>query len=315
MKIAIDVGHGYVKVLNDAQRTMFPALIAPAPPLVELGEAARRPMITQINGEEFLIGDPARPYAVPRWSRDKASDPETLNLMLVAAAAIGAMGPVDLAAGLPLSWFGSGRKAFADALLGLEAQIVLPDGTHTHVWIETTKILPQGVAAASTLLAQSSYDAGDYLVVDIGYRTSDYIVVTKTPTGSLSFHPDQAGSLELGTHAINAWVAEELTKTWNLPFQPAEVEERANVHINGQRVNLDPLRQKALAHLQGQLRDRLIEKLDQTWHKLAGKVLVGGGAIPYAAALPDAHIPDNPQWANAQAYLMALTLSSGVASH
>jgi actin-like ATPase involved in cell morphogenesis len=313
MYLAIDVGHGYVKTLSDTNRTLFPALIAPAPALVDLGDQAR-PAITIINDTIYLVGNAAKLYAVPRWSRDKASDPDTLRLMLVAAADHGASGSVTVATGLPLAWFGSGRQPFQEALTGFGGTVTLPNGVTRRVWFGSVLVLPQGVAAASTVFMRPEYEAGDYLIIDIGYRTTDFVVVTKTAAGQLVFHPDLADSTELGAHAVNVWVANRLKQQYTVPFQPAEVEDRKQLHIHGELVDLLPLRQAALQHLQTQLRDRLIEKLDQTWDKLAGKVLVGGGALLYADAFPDAVIPQNPQWANAQAYLTTLKTRLHVAT-
>ncbi|WP_162147395.1 hypothetical protein [Sulfobacillus thermosulfidooxidans] len=79
-------------------------------------------------------------------------------------------------------------------------------------------------------------------------------------------------------------------------------------------MDLMPYRETAIQHLQSQLRDRIIEKLDQSWDKLAGKILVGGGALLYAEAFPDAVIPQNPQWANAQSYLSTLKAQLAIKS-
>lgn len=311
--LAIDIGHGYTKTLSDTNRTIFPSLIAPAPAMLELGDQDRPP-VTQIDDTDYLVGNAARLYAVPRWSRDKASDPETLAMLLVAAADHGATGPVHLATGLPLSWYGPGREKFQHALEGFGGTVTLPNGTTHRLWFESVLVLPQGVSAASTLFLRPEYEPGDYLIIDIGYRTTDFIIVTKTPTGRILFHPDLADSTELGTHAVNAWVANQLKKQYTIPFQPAEVEDRKHLHVRGQLVDLMPYRETAIQHLQSQLRDRIIEKLDQSWDKLAGKILVGGGALLYAEAFSDAVIPQNPQWANAQAYLSTLKAQLAIKS-
>ncbi len=118
LRIAIDAGHGYTKALSaSGRRTLFPSLICPAPATVDLGEFARREVVT-IDGTPYLVGDAARRHATPLWSREKATDPDTLRLILIAAAQLGANGPVAFATGLPLSWYGSQRRAFRDALTG-----------------------------------------------------------------------------------------------------------------------------------------------------------------------------------------------------
>ncbi len=41
-KLAVDAGHGYVKALSESgRRVLFPSLIAPAPPGLDLGDFGR----------------------------------------------------------------------------------------------------------------------------------------------------------------------------------------------------------------------------------------------------------------------------------
>ncbi|PSR23246.1 MAG: hypothetical protein C7B45_03905 [Sulfobacillus acidophilus] len=99
MNVAVDVGHGFTKACSERQRLFFPSLIAQAPAGVDLGEYAANET-TQIDRVAYLVGDAARRHATPLWSRDKATDADTLRLVLVAAARLGATGPVTVATGL-----------------------------------------------------------------------------------------------------------------------------------------------------------------------------------------------------------------------
>ncbi|PSR21937.1 MAG: hypothetical protein C7B43_21015 [Sulfobacillus benefaciens] len=306
MAYAIDVGHGYTKALSaHGGRVLFPSLICPPPPSVDLGEFGQAEEIT-IDGQPFWVGDAARGHAPPRWTRNKATDAETLRLIQVAAARLGAVGPVNLATGLPLSWFGAQRKAFRDALRGRVSVIQLPGQSPQRFWFSSVTILPQGLAAALARIVRPDQGAGDYLVADIGYRTTDYVVVHKTASRSVQADPTQAGSLEIGTHSVAATLASALEHDLHIPFTPTEVESASQVFANGEPVTLGDRRRAAAATVSRQLQDRLTEALDTTLPKLAGVVLCGGGAALFGAAFPQAAIPPDPQWANATAYLGAL---------
>ncbi len=305
-KIAIDAGHGYMKGLNaNGGRALFPSLIAPAPAVTDLGTFGQL-AITMIDGTPYVVGEAARPYALPRWSRDKAADDDTLRLILVAAAALGGVGPIQLATGLPLTWFGPQRKDFKEALQGYGGTVVTPQGIHTQLWFESVKVLPQGVAAASAIIADPSRVAGDYVVVDVGYRTIDFLVVTKTPQGTIQFDPTKAGSPELGMHAVTVALVNALTHDYHIPFQTAEIEEAQTIHVRGQVVDLAPRRQQATAHVSQQIREALIEQLDHKMDKIAGLVLVGGGATTIPTLFPHAMVMEDAQWANVTAYLNSL---------
>ncbi|MDA8194678.1 MAG: ParM/StbA family protein [Thermaerobacter sp.] len=305
--IAVDAGHGYVKALRaTGERLMFPSLIASAPPTVDLGHFAD-PETVQIDHDRFVVGEPARAYATPLWSRQKAADEDTLRLILVAAAQLGAVGPVQLATGLPLSWFGPQRKAFREALTGFGGTVRLPGHpVPQRLWFESVRVLPQGVAAAVVALANPTYRPGPYIVVDVGYRTTEYLVVEKRPDGKLAYDATQAGSLETGTHAVGMALAAALEREYHVAFTAAEVESSESVFIRGQAVSLAPYRANAESHTAAQLHDQLTEVLDARLDKTAGIVLVGGGSTLLADTFPRATVVPDAQWANAQAYLSAL---------
>lgn len=304
-RIAVDAGHGYTKALSQSgERVIFPSLIALAPQGVDLGEFGQSDS-AQIDGISYLFGESARTHATPLWSRDKAADPDTLRLILVAAAQLGAVGPVALATGLPLSWFGSQRRAFKDALTGFGGVVQRAGQPPQRVWFESVKLLPQGVAAALTLLTAPDREPGQYIVVDIGYRTTDFVAVSKSPAG-LQFDPNEAGSLEIGTHAMGYALAKGLEHDYHVSFQVAEVESAARVWVEGQAVLLQERRADATQAVARALVQALNEALADRLKKAAGIIAVGGGASLLGRAIPHAVVPEEFQWANVLAYLGAL---------
>ena len=311
MQLSIDVGHGYVKTWSSrGDRVIFPALIQRAPTTVDLG-AFGRASITRIDGDDYLVGEAARRLATPLWSRDKASDDETLRLMLAAAAECGANGPVRLATGLPLAWWGDQRQALQHALHGFGGTVVRPDGRTLHLWFETVLVLPQGVAAAGPVLDQSVYAPGPYLVVDVGYRTTDFIVVTKQDTGALEFDALAAGSLELGMHAVDAALAESLTAVHHTEFTAVQVANAESVVVRGRRLDIQNERANRAVQVARRIARGLTERLDRQMDHLLGLVAVGGGSHLLAQSIPGVIQPADPQWANARGYLAALVAMGG----
>ena len=302
--VGIDAGHGYTKAMRgNGARVLFPSLICPAPATVDLGEFGTQSAPTMINDTPYLVGEAARRHATPLWDRDKAADADTAHLILVAAAQLGLSGPLRLATGLPLSWWGEQRRAFKAALQGLEARITIPARPFTRLWLEEVLVLPQGVAAAGPILAQPHYQSGPYLVVDWGERTTDYIIVTKRPDGRLNFDPAAAGSLEIGCHAIGTAIAAQLTAQYQTPFQAAAVESLEAVAVRGQRIDLTPFRHDAQQRVTRQVVRALHEALAHQLEQVLGIVAVGGGSALLAQALPAVVQPPDAQWANAVGYL------------
>jgi len=304
--IAIDAGHGYVKGLDgQGQRVLFPSLIAIQPPTVDLGDLAQSQAI-RIDDTAYLVGDSARSHATPLWSKNKSADPDTLRLLLIAAAKLGAMGPVDLVTGLPLDWFGTGRKAFREALTGYGGSVQFPRRPAQRLWFERVKVLPQGVAAASAVLASGEYVPGEYLIVDIGYRTTDYIVVTKTLDNTLDYDPNAAGSLERGMHEVSQHVAKALTEAYQVPFSEAELEHQTAVAIRGEKIDLSYRIHEARQTIGRRIAQELATILGPQVDKLMGIIAVGGGSEIMTMLLPMTIVPAQAQWANVLGYQMAL---------
>lgn len=306
MHVAIDAGHGYVKALSSrGGRAIFPALVHPAPATVNLG-AFGSSAITRIDDQAFLVGDAARRLGSPLWSRDKAVDDDTLRLILVGAAELGANGPVRLATGLPLAWFGDQQLSFKTSLRGFGGTVTRPDGTQARIWFESVLVLPQGVAAAGPLLDDTQYEPGPYLIVDVGYRTTDFIIVAKEADGRLAFDPVAAGSLELGMHHVDAALAEQLSTDHRTVFTAAQVADVETVVVRGQRLSVSADRARHETRVARAIVKGLLERLDTQMDQVLGMVAVGGGSGAIARTIPGVITPINPQWANVRGYLAAL---------
>lgn len=305
-QVAIDPGHGYYKGLSSrGGRVLIPALIHPAPATVDLGSFGRT-AVTRIDGQPYLVGEAARRFAAPLWSRDKAVDDDTLRLILAAAAELGASGPVRLATDLPLSWYGDQQRTFRKALRGYGGTVVRPDGTEVRLWFESVLVLPQGVAAAGPVLDDDRYEPGPYLVVDPGERTTEFLIVTKEEDGHLTFDTVSAGSLELGMHSVHAALAEQLSQTHRTVFTAAQLANVQSVVVRGQKIDITGERQHQEMRLARAIAKGLAERLDTEMDKVLGMIAVGGGGAVLGRLIPHVITPDDAQWANAQGCLAAL---------
>ena len=305
-KIAIDAGHGYVKALSQSgQRYRFPSLICSMPPNVDLGGLGKQESVT-IDGVRYLIGEPARAHATPLWSHEKSTDSDTLRLILVAAVHLGGVGPVTLATGLPLAWFGSQRRAFREALTGFGSTVQLPGQPPQRLWFESVTVLPQGVAAAASVLSSAEYEPGSYLIVDIGYRTTDYIVVVKSEDGGLDYEPGAAGSLEMGMHNVSQPVVHAVNDQYQVAYSASEVEVRATVVVRGQKIDVSQRMRDARQTVGRRLAQELAATMGPQLDKLMGIVAVGGGADILSPVLPGIMVPADPQWGNVIGYQMML---------
>ena len=311
-RIAVDCGHGFCKgIAEHHPPLMWPSWIAPADIIPETGMTVRSTTPERIAwGQEpeqaYWIGSDAGRMTTSLFSRDKAQDRLTRDLTLLMTGhltqAVWNDGPVALAVGLPLSWYGSHHRALAEALTG-SGQI-----NHHRLIVARVHVFPQSVAAVMHLLTPQSVP-GLYGVIDIGYRTTDYVLIDVTADHRLRLAPEPSGTWEVGMHQVNAALARRIATMWQVEFAPHELDGQSTITVRGTSQSLEALRQP-LVH---QWRDSLMTRVQTAWGPILPRLqacLIIGGAAPLLhgaqiGTMP-VTIPAEPQWANVQGYLAAM---------
>lgn len=300
--IAVDCGHGYTKGLSaTGRRVLFPSLIAPVPTGPDLGRFGSREIMT-LDGVKYLVGDAARRSTVSLFTKEKATDGLTIALTKIALAKVAGPGyhVVHLGVGLPLSWYASQKAALEDALRGTATV------DDCHLSINSVSVFPQGIGA---LVSVGDLPwAGLVGLVDVGYRTVDYLVA-EVRDGLPQPLPQFAGTYSGGMHVAFQSMVQAVETASGVRFEPHELTDRESVTANGESVELEPFRITAFQALAGDLSRHLATAWDGIIDKLDQLYLAGGGAIalsPYLSGLlaPQA-LPDS-QWANAQGFLSLL---------
>ena len=315
MRAAVDVGHYAVKAYAGSS-LVFPALIAPAPPTVDLGPLGGRDpcIIVREDGADaasYWIGDAAQHLAAPVWTRDKGADPWSRVLLYESLRRLGLpSGSVAVAVGLPLGWFASHRAALEKSLLG--RRVSLESGGIQHRWtITAVRVLPQGVAAALTAIKQGLVPvAGLYALVDVGYRTVDVVVLAVDDAGRPHGRPQWSTTLDLGWHVIDSAVIRGLRAQYpGADFLPAQVQ-GSHLTVFGQSVNLRRWQEPAVRSLGQRITSAVQTNLGDIWAQLEGVILVGGGAVAIHEALQwdglSVRVADQPTFANVLGYWDAL---------
>jgi hypothetical protein len=142
-------------------------------------------------------------------------------------------------------------------------------------------------------------------LVDIGYRTVDYLVAQVRggiPTPIL----DRSGTWQGGMHVAYTAMGQRLEKDTHVRFEAHELVEREAVTAQGRRILLEPHRTAAFQALAADLSRHLATVWDGVGDKLDTLLLAGGGALAlatYLAGLTAPTLLPDSQWANAQGYL------------
>ncbi|PSR20659.1 MAG: hypothetical protein C7B47_17865 [Sulfobacillus thermosulfidooxidans] len=313
--VAIDVGHGFCKGLGPrGGRWKGPSWIVPA-----VGENAGQDMIAVASARPVIVtwGSDSQAYwwgtDAPRQARtvlghEKGMSTGTRDLTLLAlastVAADGMRGdaePWTLAVGVPLGWYQAERQALQQQLHGTGSVNGIP------LTISRVAVYPQGMAAALSLMTPAS-EPGLYGIVDVGYGTTEYVVVEWSRQG-LRVTADPAGTWDIGTRNLALHVAAQVRAETGVALWPEDVDHQTQIVIRGRDVDLARYQARALRAWQATMRDYL----DAAWSAVLPRMrrcwVIGGGATVLrdvvVAGMP-LTVAADPQWANVLGYYAAI---------
>ena len=289
MRVAIDVGYGYTKVVAEAGRkVLLPSTVGPARLSRGLASAFGEKihdghdLTVTINGEEqgFVVGSVKGQRS---WASDASKRTGYVPLMLAAAYLAGAEGETEIEVGLPLAlWLQKDqRKALRSEVRGLTT-IVSLDGKRPHEIVVTdAHVLPQGAGAfALAVSTDPSLATKPTGLIDIGYKTTDYLLMRRVD-GSVAPDESGCGSLDLGAGRIVENVRQILSDQSGVLVPEGAVEDalqnyKGKMFLRGKEYDVAVLvdqEAKTLAvAIEEQMRRVWTDRLD-----LLGAVLVTGG--------------------------------------
>ena len=305
--IAIDAGHGFTKALAvNGASSIFPSLICPAPAGIELGRFGQQDSVSvetdHLPKTRYLVGDAARLRATSLFSQDKAADLATLALTWIAASRLTGPGyhAITLGAGVPLAWYASQQGSLAQALT---QTVRLENGHGTTLAVVDTTIYPQGIGA---LAAQDDLPARALVgLVDIGYRTIDFLLAETDDAGTPRPILDRSGTYSGGMHQAYLGLAQTIEKDTGTHWEPHELVDRDSITAHGHAISIVAPRNQAITDLSHAVQTHLSTQWDGLIDRLDALYLAGGGAMALQVAnpWPGAQMIDNPQWANVRGFL------------
>lgn len=326
---SVDCGYGDTKVAGEnGHRASFPSVIARAKGSGELAAVfgasppQHRVEIEPVKASPDLAGAWFAGKAALAVGGTRAWDTAASArtgydvLTLAALGLCGAEGPVELAAGLPLAvWLDKKeRRALRERLLGLSAWVGVNGKDARYIDIAHVRVLPQALGA---YLAALNSPGGVRLagravgVIDVGYRTTDYLLLTPDDVTGLAV-PDEArsGSVDAGVGRAYAEVAAEIARE-TAGMAPESLIERTLMSdgiltVRGQDRDLKPLFNQACAALAAEVEAHIRRAWSDRIDFLAAIVLAGGGGIALAPhlTLPAVEPAPDAAFANTLGFLM-----------
>jgi len=223
---SIDLGYGFVKYTNRNNVAGEPAVVTrQIPALAPMGSAQRvdlggvgfrQPQTISVNVKEVLyqVGPDTPLLLAGQSGRSLTGDYSRSDryhaLMLGTLAYLGERMIDLLVLGLPVSKYKSERERLASFYSGIQEVPMLTEADRkTKVEVKKVVVLPQpmgGFLDAKLGHAEGANWRGSTLVIDPGFFTFDWIVVSETST----YIDSRSGAVQGGVSSILRAIADEL---------------------------------------------------------------------------------------------------------
>ena len=314
MRMGIDVGYGYTKVVTAHHSIIFPSRVGPAKELsfsLKEGTDALGETV-EYDGEQFFVGEKARHSDVTYTLRTRGWIESKMYGALLTSAVTRAMNngytasdtdAVIVVTGLPVDYMRDKTKAEESVRktcdrLGLHIAginiIPQPFGSFFDMFYDNNG----NIAGSAPLFKRLG-------IVDIGYHTTDYILIEDAKHNI----EKASGSVPTGAYEIYDIVARELKNMFDRDTVTAQEAEHCvktkNFKFSGQNKDVSTLVDRVLS----QVGQKITGIIKSKWN-IEGEVDVvlltgGGGALIQQHITSIAHthfLISDPQMANARGY-------------
>ncbi|MBM7854926.1 plasmid segregation protein ParM [Desulfohalotomaculum tongense] len=313
--IAIDVGYSHVKAVSPDHRIIIPSVVAPYRELTlaDMSEGVGHTVeIRQVNGTKtkHFVGELAVREgrgATFTLDRHKHRHPNHDILILTSARLLNIQPGAILGVGLPVAYYRSQREELSKHLMSLHAEVKVDNGSFNRVSFGRVVVYPQG--AGALLTAPDLPSDGLVLLVDVGYKTTDFVVAEiaggiARPVSSL------CGSIETGVHTVHEAISAEYQTRTGTPLAAVDVHQLINnkgkIFFYGNEIDLSDALKKIKDAVAVNIIDQVMARLGDRAAFVRRAYLAGGGADALPALkniFPVTQILPDPQWANAKGFL------------
>ncbi len=292
--IGIDVGFGFTKASNGAQSIVFKSLIGDHTDIQFQSEFEDTSQVNnlhvQLQDTNYFVGEMAERQSTVRQftlDQDKLINEfvKVLALTAIGLCSDGDKPSVNVVSGLPVGFFKRDSSHFKQTLQGSH-RLTLFDrrgGEESkQVYINKVKLLPQPMGSVFNLLMDHSGNLTDKRmakqklgVVDIGFRTTDFILLDRLryiERGSSTTNNGMAKCFNLIANKLRqkTGVSVELYRIY-------EAVTSGSIRIKGKEYNISALRDRIFAHYAGIIAHDINRIWDQDWD-IDAFILTGGGA-------------------------------------
>lgn len=314
MKCAVDVGFGFTKAVNEkGKEVIFPSAVAKTF-LTDIGlKPTSEYFITYMN-QTYAVGKAATHCMITEtsFSDDRFVSEFSKLLVLTALMALDSDREIELGLGLPLMLYPKLKDKVRDYYEFAE-EIIVDSNNVAHTYhITRCEVFPQGVGALFSI--DSNIEKGIYCVLDIGFRTTDVIVVEVNenninPLLELCFTLDKGMSMAIEKLSIILERKYRVSYDTNLLL---DIHERSQISVRGRKINVEEQKKEVFNTIANDIVQSISRKLQRGFDTFDGVFVAGGGAFNIAAVLQkefeNVQVINNAQFANAKGFLNLLSI-------
>ncbi|QSZ27610.1 ParM/StbA family protein [Aceticella autotrophica] len=329
-KTALDLGYGYVKGINEkGKQILFPSLVGNAYQRNFTGLFGQRfnhiidnMHVVLNNGrekqEEYFIGELARregrnvSYV---FDEDKVNHPNTKALLASASALLFPEDeqPIHLVSGLPLEQYVHQRNEFKDMIKNFSAIVEFKGYDFLKaIKFDKVTIFPQAAGAVYYAIMdnlQKYFIKGSYIgLIDIGYKTTDYIVFVVDE--KLSLREDLSGTFNIGMFVLNNAADKLFTQKTGSKLDISELMQlvsEGSIFYKGKVLNFEEELNEVKSEISRVIQDRIKAVWGNKLDFFNTIFFAGGGGLRLFESLKDVYentvLVKNSQFANAKGFL------------
>lgn len=311
--VAIDIGFGYTKATDGKKEIIFKSILGEATEIQfqeELFPRKKQELLSiNVNGKNYFVGDLAERQSNVRLFTLDQSQFIAHFAKVLALVSLGNLlenfENVNIVTGLPVGYYKQFRDALASNLLG-EHKFTLMKSTgeeiEKNITVSKVRIIPQPYGSLLNVFLDDDgrVKNPDFFkqkigVIDIGFRTTDYIISDK-----LQYSERGSKTTDNGIAKAFSVIANKLREKSGVNieiFRLYEYLSRGTVRIKGKEYDLTGVKEQFLQQLAAQIASDAERFWVDDWDMDGILISGGGGALLekyLAPLLPSASLVFNP---------------------
>jgi len=298
MRVGIDLGFGFTKVAHYTSEGKLSTFKFPS----WVAYFERTPMSQiepiEVDGIEYVVGEYAK---YERQKLEMATVEEFVKLSPVfVKEVLRYVGPIsEIIVGI--------APKFKDYRLEIEKRI-----KSTVYGNYEIHVLPQGFGAYIDAIDTLPEIVGnDVLIVDIGFNTVDYILISSTGKRIKGNTIEKLGMTE-AVNIFRSMIPPSYSHLQNYsPSRLLQIFETGKVASLGENLDFTSLRERAISRYSELILSRLKDEIGSLITEIPYILIVGGGAYYVRFPLRNVIIPPEPEYANARGFLKFTPPSKG----